>query len=101
VQFERTRWSWKIIQENLRSEREQSARTTNGSDASDPLPPDEPTIARLGIEPELYATLAKVENRSRHVVVPALVLEHRVAMGRAEHVGYACGFVRSVRSPGM
>jgi hypothetical protein len=41
----------------------------------------------LRAEPELDATLAKVEHRPRHVAVSLLILEHRVPVGKAENLG--------------
>jgi hypothetical protein len=40
----------------------------------------------LGTQPELDTALAEVENRLRHVAVPLLILEHRVAVGQAENL---------------
>jgi hypothetical protein len=42
----------------------------------------------LRSEPELDATLAQIDDRSGHVVVPTLVLKDRVSMGQAEDVRY-------------
>ena len=43
----------------------------------------------LGTQPELDAALSEIENRSRHIAVPLLVLEHRVAIGQTEDLGNA------------
>ena len=53
--------------------------------SSDPLRP----ALDLGSEPKLDAALAEVDDRLGHVVVPALVLKNRIAMGQAEDVGDA------------
>jgi hypothetical protein len=89
VRFEGTRWIWDAIQENLRTSAKQSTRTTTPRTRPTLPHPTSPPSLDLGTEPELYTTLAKVENRSRHVVVPALVLEHGIAMGEAKHLSDA------------
>jgi hypothetical protein len=89
VRFDGTRWIWNAIQENLRTSARQSTRTTTPRTRPTLPHPTSPPSLDLGTEPELYTTLAKVENRSRHVVVPALVLEHGVAMGEAKHLSDA------------
>lgn len=56
-----------------------------------------PPPFNLGAEPELHAAVAKVQDRSRHVVISALVLEYRVAMGEAEYTGDALGVKQVLR----
>jgi hypothetical protein len=53
--------------------------------SSDPLSPS----LDLGTEPELDASLTQVDDRLWHVVVPALVLKHGVAVGESEDVSDA------------
>ncbi len=45
----------------------------------------------VGLEPDLHAPVAEVENRAWHVRVPMLVDAHGVAVREAKQIGHAIG----------